>query len=258
VFSHYDVLGVEPTAELDTIRHAWRVKVRLLHPDLHRDSPADVQAEAVTETLRVNHAWETLRDPDKRRRYDEDLAAVGTSAANNGRRRVGAAPPRPDAVAATCTICNTTQCVDRTAGRFDCENCRVAWQFAKCEGCNEIVLVRERKTRWRCDSCGREQASSWRGGDRYIFCTRCGAGTYVAADIEQFNCSHCRLEHVRCPCGNYSQVFAWKWRSWRCPKCRRVNPPGKHAAFDVGQVLVMVIAICLVMVGVTLLAGMAR
>ena len=44
--SHYDVLGVEPTADVRDIRHAWRVKIRLLHPDLHRGSPPDVQAEA--------------------------------------------------------------------------------------------------------------------------------------------------------------------------------------------------------------------
>ena len=41
--SHYDVLGVEPTADVGDIRHAWRVKIRLLHPDLHRGSPPDVR-----------------------------------------------------------------------------------------------------------------------------------------------------------------------------------------------------------------------
>ena len=68
MLTHYDVLSVDPTAEFETIRRAWRVKVRLLHPDRHRDSPNDVQAEAAKETLRVNNAWETLRDPQKRHR----------------------------------------------------------------------------------------------------------------------------------------------------------------------------------------------
>jgi curved DNA-binding protein CbpA len=71
--THYDVLSVEPTAQLETIRRAWRVKVRLLHPDKHRDSPRDVQAEAERETLRVNAAWDTLRDPEKRHDYDVRL-----------------------------------------------------------------------------------------------------------------------------------------------------------------------------------------
>ena len=73
MLTHYDVLSVEPTAQLETIRRAWRVKVRLLHPDKHRDSPQDVQAEAARETLRVNAAWETLRDPQRRHEYDVHL-----------------------------------------------------------------------------------------------------------------------------------------------------------------------------------------
>jgi len=73
MLTHYDVLNVDPTAEFETIRRAWRVKVRLLHPDRHRDSPKDVQAEAAKETLRVNNAWATLSDPRKRHDYDVQL-----------------------------------------------------------------------------------------------------------------------------------------------------------------------------------------
>jgi curved DNA-binding protein CbpA len=73
VLTHYDVLGVDPAAELETIRRAWRLKVRLLHPDRHQDSPDDVQAEAAKETLRVNNAWDTLRDPEKRHEYDRQV-----------------------------------------------------------------------------------------------------------------------------------------------------------------------------------------
>src|SRR5213593_3873882 len=124
VVSHYDVLGVEPTADVYDIRHAWRVKVRLLHPDLHRGSPADVQAEAARETSRVNRAWETLRDPERRRRYDQDLGDGDRASAAGGRRRAPT-DPATEAVTVTCAICHTTQHVPRTAGRFDCENCKV-------------------------------------------------------------------------------------------------------------------------------------
>jgi isocitrate dehydrogenase len=40
-------------ADLDVIRRAWRVKVRLLHPDKHQGSPHDVQAEAASQTYRT-------------------------------------------------------------------------------------------------------------------------------------------------------------------------------------------------------------
>lgn len=73
MLTHYDVLDVDPTAELGVIRRAWRLKVRLLHPDRHRDSPYDVQAEAAKQTLRINKAWDTLGDPDKRHEYDVHL-----------------------------------------------------------------------------------------------------------------------------------------------------------------------------------------
>jgi curved DNA-binding protein CbpA len=76
MLTHYDVLSVDPSAEFETIQRAWRVKVRLLHPDRHRDSPKDVQAEAEKETLRINNAWDTLRDPRKRREYDVSLTTV--------------------------------------------------------------------------------------------------------------------------------------------------------------------------------------
>jgi curved DNA-binding protein CbpA len=77
LLTHYDVLGVEPTAELETIRRAWRLRVRLLHPDRYQDAPSDVRAEATRETLRVNEAWETLRDSYKRHEYDAYLSGRG-------------------------------------------------------------------------------------------------------------------------------------------------------------------------------------
>jgi len=94
MLTHYDVLGVDPTAEFATIRRAWRVKVRLLHPDRHRDSPNDVQAEAAKETLRVNNAWETLRDPQNRLEYDEYL--MGLRAVETAREQDGVGDPAFD------------------------------------------------------------------------------------------------------------------------------------------------------------------
>jgi DnaJ-class molecular chaperone len=287
VLNHYDVLGVEQDADLDAIRRAWRVKVRLLHPDKHQGSPGDVQAEAASETLRVNAAWDTLKDPERRRRYDLHLIAArhgrtngtsqgyangftngfagsarngGGNSAPNGRRRP---PPRstnaPEGdLEVTCLLCKTVQHVPRTAGRFECTNCAMAWQFAKCEGCNKIDPVAERRTTWKCESCGRQQNATWGVGARQEYCFRCKARTDVAAGVDRFKCAGCGLEHLRCSCGHYRTVPIFPWPSWRCPKCRRVNRQSPQRTFYIAQVVLLVGATLFVIIGMILLAGLLR
>ena len=224
VLNHYDVLGVEPTADLDAIRRAWKVKIQLLHPDRHHGAPHDVLAEAARETKRVNGAWETLKDPDRRRRYDLQLArsrdpgppkrtarVSPRSRPSNDTNASWKPPPRPDTegartVRVTCTMCSTTQYVPEPCGRFECTKCNTAWQFAKCEGCHKIAHVRERRTNWRCDSCGRQQSSSWGGGAGKITCARCSSRTMTAAGALHVKCGACGLEHVRCACGQFTHV----------------------------------------------------
>ena len=276
MLNHYDVLGVEQNADLDAIRRAWRVKVRLLHPDKHQGSPHDVQAEAASETLRVNRAWDTLRDPEKRSDYDRFLVngkranganggatAWGYRASNgapNGKRR----PPPKSANApegeleVTCLLCKTVQRVPRAAGRYDCSNCAMAWQFAKCEGCNKIDPVAERRLNWKCESCGRQQNATWGVGARQVFCVRCKARTEVSAGADRFNCAGCGLEHLRCSCGHYRTTPVLPWPSWRCPKCKRVNRQQPQRSFYVAQVLVLIGAVFFVIVGLILLAGLLR
>jgi DnaJ domain len=275
VLNHYDVLGVEQNADLDAIRRAWRVKVRLLHPDKHQGSPRDVQAEAESETLRVNYAWDTLRDPEKRRQYDLFLVhgrgyagnggsyartngANGANGAPNGKRRP---PPKsanaPEAdLEVTCLLCKTAQHVPRAAGRYDCTNCGMAWQFAKCEGCNKIDPVAERRMTWKCESCGRQQNATWGVGARQVFCVKCKARTEVAAGADRFNCAGCGIEHLRCGCGFHRTTPILPWPSWRCPKCKRVNRQAPQRSFYIAQFLLVVGAIFFVIVGLILLAGL--
>ena len=62
----YELLEVEPDAELATIRHAYRVRSKDSHPDLSQGT-----ARESTETMiRLNQAWEVLRSPAMRRAYD--------------------------------------------------------------------------------------------------------------------------------------------------------------------------------------------
>ncbi|MBT2449400.1 DnaJ domain-containing protein [Streptomyces sp. ISL-43] len=59
----YKVLGIKPNANLATIRRAHRACVHRAHPDKR---PAADAARAHDDMVRINTAWEVLRDPHKR------------------------------------------------------------------------------------------------------------------------------------------------------------------------------------------------
>ncbi len=61
----YILLGVERGASLNDIKRAYRRLARKLHPDIN---PGDRRAEAAFR--QIAEAYETLSDPDRRRRYD--------------------------------------------------------------------------------------------------------------------------------------------------------------------------------------------
>ena len=65
---YYVVLGIAEDADEETIRSAFRALARRYHPDLGPgSSPIEFQ--------RAREAYETLADPERRRRYDRQLRA---------------------------------------------------------------------------------------------------------------------------------------------------------------------------------------
>jgi len=69
--TYYDELGVAPNASPEEIRDAFRLFVRLLHPDQQTDPQLKEIAEKQMRKLNRIHA--VLSDPESRRRYDEVL-----------------------------------------------------------------------------------------------------------------------------------------------------------------------------------------
>ena len=61
----YEALGVRPDATEDDIKRAYRRLARQLHPDANPGSP-----ELEERFKEVTRAYELLRDPERRRRYD--------------------------------------------------------------------------------------------------------------------------------------------------------------------------------------------
>ncbi len=77
----YEVLGVAPTADLATIKKAYRRAARRHHPDLSSDADAHERMKAVVA------AWATLRDPGSRASLDRELAEAAARAERSRARR---------------------------------------------------------------------------------------------------------------------------------------------------------------------------
>jgi curved DNA-binding protein CbpA len=71
VIDFYRVMQVDPAADPEIVKAAYRVLARKLHPDLTGDESG---------MKRLNEAWDVLRDPKRRTAYDAGRAATTAAA----------------------------------------------------------------------------------------------------------------------------------------------------------------------------------
>ena len=67
--TYYDLLQVSMDASLKEIKQAWKELILQWHPDKHQKDPKLAGKMAIA----INKAKDVLTDPDKRKKYDEEL-----------------------------------------------------------------------------------------------------------------------------------------------------------------------------------------
>ncbi len=97
--THYEVLGVDPGADTETIRRAYLVVAKATHPDRRQSEDPGRAARAATHIRLANAAWSTLRDPARRAEYDASLRGFdhGAPSSASATPRSAAGAPRPPA-----------------------------------------------------------------------------------------------------------------------------------------------------------------
>lgn len=73
--THYEILGVLPTATPDEIKVAYRIKARQTHPD----STAVLDPQSSQRMADLSQAWRVLSDRKLRMEYDKSLRVDSTS-----------------------------------------------------------------------------------------------------------------------------------------------------------------------------------
>jgi len=69
---YYEILGVDPSANQEEIRKAYRESSFIYHPDRMAGLSESVRHRAEEKMKKLNQAYEILREPQKRQQYHSE------------------------------------------------------------------------------------------------------------------------------------------------------------------------------------------
>lgn len=92
--THYDTLGVTPSASTSEIRKAYLRRARALHPDRQLDRNPTDSRKAEQAMQQVNVAWNVLSDTKKKSAYDARLRPTAAQASSPATSAGATSPPR--------------------------------------------------------------------------------------------------------------------------------------------------------------------
>ncbi len=151
----YSTLGVPRTATPGEIRAAYRRLARLYHPDLNSGPEAEARMQ------RINDAYATLSDPERRRLYDINGTMAGSPTTQQRSSRAGprrgAAPPR-ERVPMQGEDIEATVIVNSRDSRRGARKSFLVERMETCPRCRGTGLEPEEiAIAGRCWRCGGEQ-----------------------------------------------------------------------------------------------------
>ena len=102
--THYEILGVAPDADTETVRRAYVAVAKANHPDRRQSDDEARRARADERIRAANAAWHVLRDPERRADYDRSLRPRSSGGAGSptgsARSAARSGPPRSGVVGA--------------------------------------------------------------------------------------------------------------------------------------------------------------
>lgn len=115
--THYDVLGLDPSADVEAVKTAFRREIARYHPDKVSHLGAEFQEMASTRASALTAAYKVLTDPKARAEYDACLR--DGSAADEPLSPSATPPPPVVPAAADEPLPSTTSLDEERASRDD-------------------------------------------------------------------------------------------------------------------------------------------